>query len=135
MPSAVPEKTTLRVATLKVPNRFTLDHRATISLTVTNHGSKTAPTVAVRLSVGVLPDPGFKISWATARTGALKGGASRSFTLHVTISSRYDKDHTDKVSGQTLSFYGAGTYVIEACTGPTLASDDACRESPAIRVT
>ena len=133
-PYVTPEKTTLSVVTLKTPARLTLDHPATISLTVKNRGSKTVPAVAVRLSVGLLPDPGFKISWATARTAALTAGASRSFTFHVTISSRYDKEHTDKVTGQTLSFYGAGTYVIEACTGPTLTADDACRDSPALTV-
>jgi hypothetical protein len=130
---AAAEKTTLRVVALTTPTRITLDHPIPVSVRVKNRGSRTAATVAVRVSVGPLPDPGFKISWATARSGPLKPGASQSFAFKITISSRYDKEHTDKVSGQTLSFYGAGNYVIEACTGPTLSSDDACRESPAIR--
>jgi hypothetical protein len=132
-PTATPEKTTLRVVALKAPTRLKLDHLVTVSVTVKNRGTKTVPTVAVRLSVGPLPDPGFKISWATTRSPALKPGASRNFTFHIKISSRFDKEHTDKVSGQILSFYGAGNYVIEACTGPTLTSDDACRETPTIR--
>jgi hypothetical protein len=129
---AGPEKTTLRVVALKAPARLRLDHPATVSVTVANRGPKTARRVALRLSVGPIPDPGFKITWATARGGALKPGASRSFTFHVTISSRFDRDHTDKVSGQTVSFYGAGDYVLEACTGPTLSTDEACRESRTI---
>jgi hypothetical protein len=132
MSVATPEKTTLRVVALKTPTTLRLDHAVTISVRVANRGSKTVPTVAVRLSLGPLPDPGFKISWGTARTGALKPGGSRTVSFLIKISSRFDKEHTDKVSGQTLSFYGAGNYVIEACTGPTLTSDDACRESPTI---
>jgi hypothetical protein len=132
MSAGTPEKTTLRVAALKTPARLGLDNAITVSVRVTNRGSKTVPTVAVRLSVGPLPDPGFKISWATARRGALKPGGSMNFSFQIKISSRFDKEHTDKVSGQILSFYGAGNYVIEACTGLTLASDDACRESPTI---
>ena len=99
---------------------------------MTNRGTKTAPTVAVKVSIGPLPDPGFKIKWASTRSGPLKAGASRSFSFQITISSRYDKEHTDKVSGQTLSFYGAGNYVIEACTGPIVSSDEGCRETPTI---
>jgi hypothetical protein len=131
-PAAASEKTTLRVTALRAPTRLMLDRAVTVSLTVTNRGAKTAPTVAVRLSIGPIPDPGFKISWATARTGPLKPGRSRNFTFHIKISSRFDKDHTDKVSGQIVSFYGAGNYVLEACTGPTLTSDDACRDSHTI---
>ena len=131
-PVAGPEKTTLRVVTFKAPTRLNLDHPATVSVTVANRGAKAVPAVAVRISVGPLPDPGFKISWATARSGPLKPGASRSFTFQIKIASRFDKDHTDKKNGQILSFYGAGSYVIEACAGPTLTSDDACRESPIV---
>ena len=131
-PVAAPEKTKLRVVALKAPTRVKLDHPFTVSVTVTNRGPKTVRTVAVRVSVGPLPDPGFKIKWASARSGPLKAGASRSFSFQITISARYDKEHTDKVSGQTLSFYGAGNYVIEACTGPTVSSDEGCRETPTI---
>jgi hypothetical protein len=130
-----PEKTTLRVVGLKAPIKFRLDHATAVTVTVANRGKKTVRRLAVRLSVGPLPDPGFKISWTTARSGALKPGASRSFTFQIKISSRFDKDHTKKANGQIVSFYGAGNYVLEACTGPTLTSDDACRESHTIRVT
>lgn len=134
-PTAAPEKTKLRVVALNAPTRVKLDHPFTVSVRVTNRGSRTVPTVAVRVSIGPLPDPGFKIKWASARGGPLRAGASRNFSFPITISSRYDKEHTDKVSGQTLSFYGAGNYVIEACTGPTLSSDEACRETPTITAT
>jgi hypothetical protein len=126
------EKTTLRVVALKSPVRLRLDQSAPVSVTVANRGRKTVRSVAVRLSLGPIPDPGFKITWATARSGALKPGASRSFTFHIKISSRFDKDHIRKVSGQTISFYGAGNYVLEACTGLALSSDEGCRESHTI---
>lgn len=126
------ERPALRAAALKAPARLRLDHPAAVSVTVVNRGAKTVRRVAVRLSVGPIPDPGFKITWATAKSGPLRPGAARSFRFHVTISSRFDKDHTDKVSGQTVSFYGPGAYVLEACTGPTLATDEACRESHTI---
>ena len=129
---AAPEKTKLRIVTLKAPARVKLDHPFTVSVGVVNRGTKTVPTVAVRVSIGPIPDPGFKIRWASTSSGPLKPGASRSFSFRITISSRYDKGHTDKVSGQTLSFYGAGSYVIEACTGPAVSSDEACRETPTI---
>ena len=130
-----PAKTTLRVVALKAPIRVTLDRAVPVSVTVTNRGKKTVPAVALRLSVGLLPDPGFKITWATARSGPLKPGASRTFAFRIKIASRHDRDHTEKVSGQTLSFYGAGTYVIEACPGRTPSTDEACRESRTITAT
>jgi hypothetical protein len=89
-------------------------------------------SVAAKLSLGPIPDPGFKITWATARSGPLKPGASRTFVFRIKISSRFDKDHTKKISGQTLSFYGAGTYMLEACTGLAPSSDEGCRDSHTI---
>jgi hypothetical protein len=129
---AAPEKTTLRVVALTSPARLRLDRSAPVSVTVANRGRKTVRRVAVKLSLGPIPDPGFKITWATARSGALKPGASRTFAFRIKISSRFDKDHTKKVSGQTISFYGAGTYMLEACTGLAPRSDEGCRESHTI---
>jgi hypothetical protein len=130
--ATAPERTKLQVVALNAPTRVKLDHPFTVSGRVTNRGPKTVPTVAVRVSVGPLPDPGFKIKWASARSGALKPAASRNFSFPITISARYDKEHTDKVSGQTFSFYGAGNYVIEACPGLAVSSGEGCRETPTI---
>lgn len=132
--STAGEKTGLRVVALRSPFKLRLDRSTPVSVTVANRGRKTARSVAVRLSVGPIPDPGFKITWATARSGALKPGASRTFAFRVKILSRFDKDHTKKVSGQIVSFYGAGTYALEACTGLVATSDEGCRESHTITV-
>jgi hypothetical protein len=127
--TVAPEKTTLRISALDAPTRFRLDHPLTVVVTVTNRGLKTVPRGSVRLSLGPVPDPGFKITWATAALRPLGPGSSRRFPFRVTISSRFDKSHADRVGGQIFSFYGVGNYVLEACAGRTPTSDEACRES------